>query len=166
MQCPSCGQENPPDARVCSRCNTPLPVMPLPVPEIGVDASYSHGWKQLWKHFWMLLLIGIIFFAISLVASLLNQGIATMGGLSGIGIGYGAAIGIVVISMLFTLAYTIFLTNPLGYGINYTYLKAARDEQIEVKDMLQDSAENLWLGTENGLTRFSSQAWQDLYAAR
>ena len=80
MQCPSCGQENSPDARVCSRCNTPLPVMPLSLPEIGVGASYSYGWKQLWKHFWMLLLIMVILFAISLGLSLLSQGIAALGG--------------------------------------------------------------------------------------
>jgi uncharacterized membrane protein len=137
MQCTGCGQDNPPDARFCSRCNAPLPVSPLPLPEIGVGASYSYGWKQLWKHFWMLLLIGIILFAISAVASLFNQGFSALGGLGGIGIGFGTATGIAVISMFFTIAYSIFLTNPLSYGVNYTYLKAARDDQIEVKDMFE-----------------------------
>lgn len=134
MQCPSCGQENPPGARFCSRCNTPFPVMALPVPEIGVGASYSYGWQQLWKHFWMLLLIGIIYFAISIVASLFGQGVSALGGL---GVGVGAAVGIAVVSVIFSLAFSIFLTNPLGYSVNYAYLKAARDDDIEVKDMFE-----------------------------
>jgi uncharacterized membrane protein len=85
----------------------------------------------------MLLLIGIIYFAITLVASLFGQGISALGGLSGIGIGYGAAMGLAAVSVIFSIAYSVFLTNPLGYGVNYTYLKAARDDQIEVKDMFE-----------------------------
>ncbi|MEJ2740548.1 MAG: hypothetical protein P8105_12125 [Dehalococcoidia bacterium] len=137
MQCTSCGQENPANASVCSRCNAPLPLTQLPVPEIGVGASYGYGWKQLWKHFWMLLLIGIIVFAISLVASLFTQGISALGGLGGIGAGVDVAIAITAISVVFSLAYSIFLTNPLGYGVAFVYLKATRDDQVEVKDMFE-----------------------------
>jgi uncharacterized membrane protein len=138
MQCPGCGQENSQDACVCSRCNTPLPVTPVPVPEIGVGASYNHGWKQLWKHFWMLLLMTIIVFAISMVASLFTQGFAVLGGMTGMGLGeVGATIAITVLIGVFIIAYIIFLTNPLNYGINYAYLKAVRDDQIEVKDMFE-----------------------------
>lgn len=137
MQCTSCGQENSLDARVCSRCNTQLPVASLPVPEIGVSASYNHGWKQLWKHFWMLLLIGIIFFAISAVASLFSQGLGGLSGLSGFGIGFGATMGLAAISGIFAIAYSIFLTNPLSYSVSYTFLRAVRDDEVEVKDMFE-----------------------------
>jgi len=33
---------------------------------------------------------------------------------------------------------------------------------LEVKAMLQDSRSNLWLGTENGLTRIDHAAWQEM----
>jgi ligand-binding sensor domain-containing protein len=32
----------------------------------------------------------------------------------------------------------------------------------EIKVMLQDSEGNLWLGTENGLTRIEREAWEKL----
>jgi uncharacterized membrane protein len=106
------------------------------MPEIGVSASYNYGWQQLWKHFWMLLLISIIFFAISSVVYLFSQGLGGIGGLSGF-IGFGAAMGLAAISGIFSVAYSIFLTNPLSYSVSYTYLRAVRDDEVEVKDMFE-----------------------------
>ncbi len=60
MQCRVCGQANPPEARFCSECGNTLVAAAEPLPVIGAVSSYGHGWRQLWKHFLMLFLIGII----------------------------------------------------------------------------------------------------------
>ena len=65
MQCGVCGQDNPPEARFCSTCGSNVEVVgelppAEPPPEIGVISSYGHAWRQLWKHFLVLFLIGII----------------------------------------------------------------------------------------------------------
>ena len=92
----------------------------------GVGSSYKNGWRQMWKHFLVLLLIGIIFVLISSVASIFNvgQGMA------------GAGASAFVLGIL-SFAYGILLTNPIGYGVSFAYLKAARDEQLDVKDMFE-----------------------------
>lgn len=35
-----------------------------------VISAYGHAWKKLWKPFWMLLLIGIIYFLIGTVVNI------------------------------------------------------------------------------------------------
>lgn len=118
MLCKSCGHDNPSEARFCARCGAPLVTPWVP----GVGSSYSNAWRQLWKHFLMLLLIGIVYWLISSVSAVFSvaQGTAS------------AAVGLLD---LFSLAYSILLTFPLGYGVAFAYLKAARDEPVEVKDM-------------------------------
>jgi uncharacterized membrane protein len=83
-----------------------------------VGSSYSNAWRQLWKHFLVLLLIGIIYVLIASVSSVFN--VATAGLLT-----------------VFSLAYSILLVNPVGYGVAFAYLRAARDDPVEVKDMFE-----------------------------
>jgi len=90
----------------------------------GVGSSYGNGWRQLWKYFLVLLLIGIICVLISSVSSVFN-----------VGQGMGGA-GAIVLGIL-SLAYSILLTNPIGYGVSFAYLKAARDDTLDVKDMFE-----------------------------
>ena len=90
----------------------------------GVGSSYGNGWRQLWKYFLVLLLIGIICVLISSVSSVFN-----------IGQGMGGA-GAIVLGIL-SLAYGILLTNPIGYGVSFAYLKAARGDTLDVKDMFE-----------------------------
>lgn len=95
-----------------------------PVSVISVGSSYSNGWRELWKHFLVLFLIGIIYVMISAVSSLFS-----------IGQGGGGA-GAAVLGIL-SLAYGVLLTGPIGYGVWFAYLKAARDDPLDVKDMLE-----------------------------
>jgi len=122
MQCKICGQDNPPEARFCAKCGNTLVATVEPFPVIGVGSSYQNGWRQLWKHFLVLFLIGIIFVLISSGSSMFNIGL-------GIGDAGAAAAGIL------SFAYGILLTNPIGYGVSFAFLKAARDDPLEVKDM-------------------------------
>jgi len=89
-----------------------------------VGSSYRNGWRQLWKHFLVLLLIGIIYVLISSVSAVFNVGQGT-GGAGAVGLG------------ILSLAYSILLTNPIGYGFSFAYLKAARDDPLDVKDMFE-----------------------------
>ncbi len=90
----------------------------------GVGSSYKNGWYQLWKYFLVLLLIGIILVLISSVSSVFYVG-------QGKG-GTGAA----VLGIL-SLAYATLLINPIGYGVSFAYLKTARDNPLDVKDMFE-----------------------------
>ena len=90
----------------------------------GVGSSYSNGWRQLWKYFLVLLLIGIIYALISSVSPVLNVG----QGMRGAG---------ATVASIFSLAYSILLTGPIGYGVSFAYLKAARNDPLDVKDMFE-----------------------------
>ncbi len=72
--------------------------------EPGVISSYDNGWKQLWPHFFEL-------FLISLISWIIN------------GIGE-----------IFSLIYTVFAGFPLNFGVAYAYLKAARNEKLDIGD--------------------------------
>jgi len=112
MLCTQCGYENLPEARFCGKCGTALATLWVP----GIGSSYKNGWRQLWKHFPVLLLIGIVYVLISSASSVFSVvGTGRLGFLA--------------------WAYGILLINPIGYGVAFTYLKAARDNSIEVKDM-------------------------------
>jgi uncharacterized membrane protein len=72
----------------------------------------------------VLLLIGIVFVLISSVSWVFRF----------------AAVGL---SPVLSLAYSILLTNPLGYGVAFAYLKAARGDELQVKDMFE-AFRNYW----------------------
>ena len=70
MQCKICGRDNPSESRFCANCGASLVTAGQPLPAIGVGSAYGNGWRQLWKYFLELFLIGIISFVISIPASM------------------------------------------------------------------------------------------------
>ncbi|MFC1914647.1 hypothetical protein ACFLWK_00100 [Chloroflexota bacterium] len=93
----------------------------------GVSSSYSNGWRQLWKHFLELFLIGIVSFIISIpawIGDLDKDAAVTFLGLLGI-------------------AYGILVEGPKDYGVSFAYLKAARGEKLEIKNMFE-GFQNYW----------------------
>ena len=97
-------------------------------PEAG--ACYSNGLKKLSKYFvdFLLILIVVIVFGIPTYILSWVQG-------------YGDPIN--VIWMLFGYVYGFLVTGPLEYGVSFAYLKAARGEKPEVKDLTK-VLENYW----------------------
>lgn len=93
----------------------------------GVGSSYNNGWRQLWKFFLELFLIGIIAWVIGLPS----------GAVGWLGGGAGAFVTFLVI------AYSILLLSVVDYGRSYAYLKAARGEKLEIKDMFA-GFQNYW----------------------
>ena len=93
----------------------------------GVGSSYGNGWRQLWKYFLELFLIGIIGFIIGIPAG--------MGGW-----GEGAAVGFLGV---LGIAYSILIVGPVDYGVSFSYLKAARGDKLEIKNMFE-AFQNYW----------------------
>ena len=95
----------------------------------GVSSSYGHGWRQLWKYFLELFLIGLIGFLIGLPTGMV-----------------GWFEDVVVASTIFGvigLAYGIFINGPIEYGVSFAYLKASRGDKPEIKDVFA-AFDNYW----------------------
>ena len=93
----------------------------------GVGSSYGNGWRQLWKYFLEILLISIIAGVLSLPSG--------MGGWAQGGA--GAFLGIVAV------AYGILVVGPIEFGLSYSYLRAARGDKLEIKDVFA-AFQNYW----------------------
>ncbi|MFC1955745.1 hypothetical protein ACFLWZ_04355 [Chloroflexota bacterium] len=95
----------------------------------GVSSSYGHGWRQLWKYFLELFLIGLIGFLIGLPTGLI--------GWSDDGAVAGILFGVIC------LAYGILVNGPIDYGVSFAYLKASRSDKLEIKDVFE-AFNNYW----------------------
>jgi uncharacterized membrane protein len=91
----------------------------------GVFSSYGNGWRQLWKYFLELLLILIIYWVISIPTDLISWKTASPGW------------------NFVSIAYGLLIISPVFYGLCYAYLKAARGDKLEIKDMFT-SFQNYW----------------------
>jgi uncharacterized membrane protein len=102
----------------------------------GVGAVYSHGWRQMWKYFLELLLITIVSFLLSIPSlGLYGEKIEQV-------MGDFIAIDLIFISfqgpiayVLFALAFLILFEWPLEYGMSYGFLRSARGESLQVKNI-------------------------------
>ncbi|MEE4258621.1 MAG: hypothetical protein V2I62_02575 [Bacteroidales bacterium] len=90
----------------------------------AVGSSYGMSWEVMKKNFLELLLVTVIYFAVSIPAGISRIGIEA----SGFGVG-GVLLG------LFSLAYTIFVIAPMAYGMAYVFLKVTRGEKFDVADV-------------------------------
>jgi len=95
----------------------------------GVGSSYGNGWGKLWKYFLELLLIGII------------------GAIIGIPSGMSGwardAVGTATILGILGFIYSILVIGPTDYGVSFAYLKAARGDKLEIKNMFE-AFRNYW----------------------
>ncbi|MFC2003704.1 hypothetical protein ACFLV4_07190 [Chloroflexota bacterium] len=94
-----------------------------------VGASYGNGWRQIWKYFLELFLIGIIGLVISIPSAL--------EGWDGEGADAVSVLGVL------GFIYTILIVNPIDYGVLFAYLKGARNDKLEIRDMFA-SFHNYW----------------------
>jgi len=92
----------------------------VPRPEVG--ACYSHAWRVMKKYVLEVFLVTVVVLMVSL------PGWALMDSDDNVGHGND------VLAILGVL-YVILLTRPFKYGASFAFLKAARDEQVKVKDM-------------------------------
>ena len=106
------------------------------IPSPGVFSCYSHGWRQMWRYFLELLLILIVSFIFSLPS--LGLYYEKLGKI----ISDVVKIDLLFISfeglgayIVFAILYVILFEWPLEYGISYAFLKASRNENLQVKNM-------------------------------
>jgi len=105
-------------------------VQNVPPPEPGVITSYGHGWRQLWKFILELFVIGLIAFFIALPGAIMGHA-AEEFQYAGVLVG------------LMAMVYGILLTNPIEYGVSFAFLKAARGDRLQIKDMFE-VFQNYW----------------------
>jgi len=100
------------------------------VPEGGAAAvepragsCYSHGWGRVWNYFLELLIIVVVMIvaAIPLTWMSITEEIGTYQGF---------------LLEFFALVYWIMLFAPLTYGLAYAFLRSARSEKLDTKEML------------------------------
>ena len=101
-------------------------------PTIG--DSYGNGWRQLWKYFLELLLIGIVMFLFALPMTIPTWLGNTVIDLEKVENPFHLPLSFLPY-IFFIIAYAILLINPLKYGMKFAYLKAARGEKVEIRDM-------------------------------
>jgi uncharacterized membrane protein len=92
------------------------------VPDSSIGTSFSFGWKQLWKYFLYLFLVSIIIAVLQVpmgVADSLKHDITP---------------GVIVLQV-FALFYWLLLFPIFSYGADLLYLRAIRDEEIDLKEM-------------------------------
>jgi len=89
-------------------------------PDAG--ACYGHAWRQMWKYFLELLLIGVIAFLLSLP----SWGMSVFDHM-----GWPIAFPI----FIFSLGYSLVFLGPLEYGVSFAFLKASRGNRLQAQDM-------------------------------
>ena len=94
-----------------------------------VGASYGNAWRQMKKYFLELFLIGIIGLIIGIP--------------SGIGGSEGEATAVVSVLGVLGFIYGILIAGPTDYGVSFAYLKAARSDKLEIRDMFE-AFHNYW----------------------
>jgi uncharacterized membrane protein len=103
------------------------------LPKTG--STYRYGWGVMKKNFISLFLVAVIIFVASIPIGVFFNVEEIHPDKWGI-----VAVAI-VFAQIFGLAYSLFVLSPLEYGSKLVYLKAARDDQFEVRDMF-DSFKN------------------------
>ncbi len=93
----------------------------------GVGSSYKNGWRQLWKYFLELFLIGIVGVIIALPSAIGR-------------VPDGA--GVAILGIL-GFVYGILILGPIEYGVSFANLKAARGDKLEIKNMFE-AFHNYW----------------------
>jgi len=93
--------------------------------------SYSIGWKVIWVYFVELLVVSIVYAVLSGPISFFQWRVQHFE-------------WFMVPLVMFGIIYGIFVAGPIGYGMNWVFLKAIRGERIEIRDMFVVFQKNYW----------------------
>jgi hypothetical protein len=99
------------------------------LPEAG--RSYSIGWKVIWVYFVELLVVSIVYAVLSGPISFFQWRVQHFE-------------WFMVPLVMFGIIYGIFVAGPIGYGMNWVFLKAIRGERLEIRDMFVVFQKNYW----------------------
>jgi len=101
--------------------NTQDPQKPY-IPDSSISASFNFGWKQMWKYFLYLFLVSIIITVLHVPISVTES------------FKDNITPGVVVLQVL-GFFYWLLLFPIFSYGVDWMYLKAIRDQELDIKEM-------------------------------
>ena len=93
--------------------------------------AYSIGWKVIWVYFVELLVVSIVYAILSGPVGFFQWQMDHFE-------------WFIVPLAIFGIAYGIFVAGPIGYGVNWVFLKAVRGERIEIRDVFIVFQRNYW----------------------
>lgn len=93
--------------------------------------AYSIGWKVIRVYFVELLVVSIVYAILSGPVGFFQWQVDHFE-------------WFIVPLAMFGIAYGIFVAGPIGYGVNWVFLKAVRGERIEVRDVFMVFQRNYW----------------------
>ena len=91
-------------------------------PDSSFSTSFSFGWKQMWKYFLYLFLVSVIITVLHIPISIADS------------FKDDITPGVVVLQVL-GFFYWLLLFPIFSYGVDWIYLKAIRDKEIDIKEM-------------------------------
>ena len=103
-----------------------------PKQQISVGNCYGLGWDIIFKTFIELLVITIVAAVIGIPSG------------AGFQIKVDEFHPLLIVAGMFAMAYGVFLSGPIGYSIDWVFLKVVRKEKIEIKDMFSVFERNYW----------------------
>ncbi len=109
---------------------TGAPELPAP----GVAACYGHAWRLLWRRFWPLLGIALVYFLLQSPNWAMSPYSPPDGGGSNILLVFFGLVSALVVGSL-SLAYGALVVWPVSYGQTYVYLRVVRDEDPRLADL-------------------------------
>lgn len=104
------------------------------VPPPGVVACYRHAWGLLWRRFWPLLGIGLVYFLLQTPNWVMSPYSPPDGGGSNIVLAFFTLVSSLVVGVL-SLVYGALVVWPVSYGQTYVYLRVVRGEAPRLGDL-------------------------------
>jgi len=98
---------------------------------ISTGDNYGRAWDIMWKTFIELLVVSLVYGIISIPLGTLKWEAEEFK-------------PIFILVGMFAIAYGVFLAGPIGYSVDWVYLKAVRRQKIEIKDMFSVFEQNYW----------------------
>jgi hypothetical protein len=99
------------------------------IPKAG--PSYNKGWDVIWKTFIELFVVSLVYMVISIPTGTMKW--------------EGDQFHWYFIPLIgFGICYGVFLMGPIKYGVKWVFLKAVRQEKINIKDMFSVFERNYW----------------------
>ena len=108
------------------------------VSDTSTGDNYSKGWKLIFTTFIELLVVTLVYAVIQIPTNAFQLRPD------------GFEWYLVPVVML-AIGYGIFIAGPIGYSVNWVFLKAVRREKIEIKDMFAVFERNYWNAVIAGL---------------
>lgn len=100
------------------------------IPIATLSGSYGYGWQQMWKHFLYLFLIAVIVTFAEAPAAMIRD-IEE----------YKFSAGMIVLQIGIA-AYWLLVLSVINYGADLLYLRAVRNEKIDIKEMFDGFKDN------------------------